>query len=126
VEGLLAPWHWAILIVALLLIFGPKKLPELGSSLGKGIQGFRRGMKDVQEDVSNSMSMSEPANAETNTGAEAVSAVTAQAVPPARTPVVAEGTVVGAAQPPAGVCSNKMGCGKGPAHSPLFHLRLLG
>ena len=98
-EGIFAPWHWAILIVAVMLIFGPKKLPELGSSLGKGINGFRKGMKDVQEEVSTSMSMAEPSSAETTTGAEAVSVVSAPAVAPARTPVVAESTVTGAEQP---------------------------
>lgn len=58
-DGILAPWHWAILIVVLLLVFGPKKLPELGSSLGKGIAGFKKGLKDVQEEVSNSMAEAE-------------------------------------------------------------------
>ena len=54
-EGILAPWHRIIIIVVVMLVFGPKKLPELGNSLGKGISGFRRGMKDVQDDVTASM-----------------------------------------------------------------------
>ena len=39
--------HWQELIVILLIVlvlFGPKRLPEIGSSLGKGIRGFRDGM----------------------------------------------------------------------------------
>jgi sec-independent protein translocase protein TatA len=51
VEGILAPWHWAILIVVVLLIFGPRKLPELGNSLGKSIRGFKKGMSDAQDEL---------------------------------------------------------------------------
>ncbi len=35
-----------IILVILLLIFGPSRLGEIGSSLGKGIKGFRRSLKD--------------------------------------------------------------------------------
>jgi sec-independent protein translocase protein TatA len=36
-----------ILLVVALLIFGPKKLPEMGSSIGKSIKEFRKGMNDL-------------------------------------------------------------------------------
>lgn len=39
--GLLSPWHIAILAVVLLLVFGPKKLPEMGRSLGKGVRELK-------------------------------------------------------------------------------------
>jgi sec-independent protein translocase protein TatA len=54
-DGVFAPWHWAILIAVILLIFGPRKLPELGSSLGKGIRGFKNGLTDVQDEFSKAM-----------------------------------------------------------------------
>jgi len=54
-EGILAPWHWIIVIAIILLVFGPKKLPELGNSLGRSITGFKKGLKEVQEDISTSM-----------------------------------------------------------------------
>jgi len=44
--------HWPELIVVLviaLLIFGPKKLPEMGASIGKSIKEFQRGMKEVTQ-----------------------------------------------------------------------------
>ena len=46
----IGPWEIAIVLVLILLIFGPRKLPELGSSLGKSIRGFKKGMKDGREE----------------------------------------------------------------------------
>ncbi|MGZ4819176.1 MAG: twin-arginine translocase TatA/TatE family subunit, partial [Terriglobales bacterium] len=40
-EGLFQPTHLLVILVLCLLIFGPKKLPELGKGLGEGIRGFR-------------------------------------------------------------------------------------
>ncbi len=45
-EGLFQPTHLLVILVLCLIIFGPKKLPELGKGLGEGIRGFRDGMKD--------------------------------------------------------------------------------
>jgi sec-independent protein translocase protein TatA len=53
VEGLLSPWHIALLVVILLLVFGPKRLPELGSSIGKTITGFKQGIAEAQEEIRN-------------------------------------------------------------------------
>ena len=39
-------WHWLVVVAIALLLFGPKKLPELGKSLAEGIRGFKDGMKD--------------------------------------------------------------------------------
>ena len=39
--GLISPWHVAILAIVLLLFFGPKRLPEMGRSLGKGMREFK-------------------------------------------------------------------------------------
>jgi sec-independent protein translocase protein TatA len=45
VEGLLQPMHLLVILGLGLLLFGPKKLPELGKGLGEGIRGFRDAMK---------------------------------------------------------------------------------
>ena len=37
----IGPWEIAIVLIVILVIFGPKRLPELGSSLGKAITGFK-------------------------------------------------------------------------------------
>jgi sec-independent protein translocase protein TatA len=43
-------WEWLIILGIGLLLFG-KRLPEVGRSLGKGIVEFKRGLKDIGEDV---------------------------------------------------------------------------
>ena len=48
----LGPLEMVFVLVVLLLVFGAKRLPELGSGLGKGIREFRRTMRDVNEEIS--------------------------------------------------------------------------
>ena len=45
-EGLFQPMHLLVIFAIALLIFGPKKLPELGKGLGEGIRALKDGMKD--------------------------------------------------------------------------------
>jgi|OpeIllAssembly_1097287.scaffolds.fasta_scaffold1093370_2 sec-independent protein translocase protein TatA len=47
----LGPMEMILVMLVLLLVFGARRLPELGAGLGKGIREFRRSMKDIQEDV---------------------------------------------------------------------------
>jgi sec-independent protein translocase protein TatA len=49
-EGLLQPTHLLIILAVALFVFGPKKLPELGQGLGKGIRSFRDSMKAAPEE----------------------------------------------------------------------------
>jgi sec-independent protein translocase protein TatA len=49
-ENLLQPSHLLIVLVICLFIFGPKKLPELGQGLGKGIRSFRDSMRQATSD----------------------------------------------------------------------------
>ena len=44
-EGLFQPTHLLLIFSIALLIFGPKKLPELGKGIGEGIRGFKAAMK---------------------------------------------------------------------------------
>ena len=46
-EGLFQPMHLLVIFAVALLVFGPKKLPELGKGLGAGIRALKDGMKDV-------------------------------------------------------------------------------
>jgi sec-independent protein translocase protein TatA len=48
-EGLFQPMHLLIIFGIALLVFGPKKLPELGKGIGEGIRGFKAAMKAEEE-----------------------------------------------------------------------------
>lgn len=44
--GSFSIWHWAIVLVIVMLVFGTKKLRNIGSDLGGAVKGFKEGMKD--------------------------------------------------------------------------------
>jgi sec-independent protein translocase protein TatA len=46
---LLQPWHLIVLAVVAFLLFGAKRLPELGKGLGEGLKGFKEGIKGVSD-----------------------------------------------------------------------------
>lgn len=47
--GGLSIWHWLIVLVVVLLIFGTKKLRNMGEDLGGAVKGFKAGMRDGSE-----------------------------------------------------------------------------
>jgi sec-independent protein translocase protein TatA len=49
IEGLFQPMHLILIFGVALLVFGPKKLPELGKGLGDGIRGFKAAMNSTEE-----------------------------------------------------------------------------
>ena len=49
--GGLRGWEWVVILGAVLLLFGGKKIPELMHGLGKGIKSFKQGMNDVSEEL---------------------------------------------------------------------------
>jgi sec-independent protein translocase protein TatA len=50
-EGLFQPLHMIIILAIALIIFGPKKLPELGAGLGKSLREFKKAMSDVTTEM---------------------------------------------------------------------------
>lgn len=44
-------WEWIIILVVVLLVFGVGRISKLGEELGKGIQAFRTGMREGQEEA---------------------------------------------------------------------------
>jgi sec-independent protein translocase protein TatA len=52
-EGLFQPMHLLVIFGIALLVFGPKKLPELGKGIGEGIRGFKSAMKTDEERLTN-------------------------------------------------------------------------
>ena len=47
--GGLSSWHWVIVLVVVMLIFGTKKISNMGSDLGKAVKGFKDGVKGDEE-----------------------------------------------------------------------------
>lgn len=63
---LLSPMHLLIIFFIALLVFGPKKLPELGKGIGEGFKALREGMKDKSAEQAHSTTTppSNPTNPE--------------------------------------------------------------
>jgi sec-independent protein translocase protein TatA len=74
--GILQPGHLLIILVIALLIFGPGKLPELGSSLGRGIREFKRTVEGT-DDHAPASTATLPASAPAGGNAPAASAAPA-------------------------------------------------
>jgi len=48
--GSFSIWHWLIVLVIVMVVFGTKKLGNMGSDLGKAVKGFKDGVKGKEED----------------------------------------------------------------------------
>jgi len=51
-SGTFSPMHWLVVLIIVLIIFGPGKLPGLGKSLGDAIKGFKKSMNEPDEQKS--------------------------------------------------------------------------
>jgi len=47
--GSMSIWHWLIVLVVVMLVFGTKKLGNIGSDLGKAVKGFKDGVKTDED-----------------------------------------------------------------------------
>lgn len=43
-------WHWVIVLLVIVLLFGAKRIPELAKGLGSGIKNFKKAVKDDEEE----------------------------------------------------------------------------
>jgi sec-independent protein translocase protein TatA len=50
-QGLFQPMHLLVILLIVLIIFGPGKLGDLGSSFGKAIRGFKKAMDEPEKDT---------------------------------------------------------------------------
>ncbi len=57
-EGLFQPMHLLLIFGLALLVFGPKKLPELGKGIGEGIRALKQGVKETAGDEPKSPTVS--------------------------------------------------------------------
>ncbi|GAA7246802.1 twin-arginine translocase TatA/TatE family subunit [Helicobacter pylori] len=51
--GFTSIWHWVIVLLVIVLLFGAKKIPELAKGLGSGIKNFKKAVKDDEEESKN-------------------------------------------------------------------------
>lgn len=57
--GTFSIWHWLVVLAIIVLVFGTKKLRNLGSDLGNAVRGFKEGMKTAEEDNTSPPSQSQ-------------------------------------------------------------------
>ena len=69
-EGLFQPMHLLVIFFIALLIFGPKKLPELGKGIGEGFRALKDGMKDKPAETTNTSASASAPGATSNTSTE--------------------------------------------------------
>jgi len=51
--GTFSIWHWLIVLLAIIVVFGTKKLKNIGADLGAAVKGFKDGIKDGSAESSN-------------------------------------------------------------------------
>jgi sec-independent protein translocase protein TatA len=97
--GAIEPWHLVVVLVVVLLIFGPKRLPEVGKSLGETIREFRKATTGEHKD-----SVSEATASPAASAAPAASVAAPAAAPAAMAAIIpapgpADATPAGAPGP---------------------------
>ena len=56
----LSGWEWIIVVLAVLLLFGAKKIPELARGLGQGIKEFKKATREVSDEIHNAANDTPP------------------------------------------------------------------
>lgn len=51
--GMIGGWEWVIVILAVLIFFGARKIPELARGLGQGIKEFKKATREVTDEIHN-------------------------------------------------------------------------
>ncbi|HTH62015.1 MAG TPA: Sec-independent protein translocase subunit TatA [Paraburkholderia sp.] len=63
--GSLSIWHWLIVLLIVALVFGTKKLRNIGSDLGGAVKGFKEGMRDAESPAADAQKRELPASGDT-------------------------------------------------------------
>jgi sec-independent protein translocase protein TatA len=85
-EGMFSPTHLIIVLLIVFFLFGAKKLPELGKSLGTGIREFKNGVSELHADMDPD---APSASTQTAAAPAAPAAADVAALPAATTPPIA-------------------------------------
>jgi sec-independent protein translocase protein TatA len=80
----LGGWEWVIVLLAVLLLFGAKKIPDLARGLGQGIREFKKATKEVTDEIQNAPSdtPTQPAKPSIAAPAQPASTVAQNSNPP--------------------------------------------
>ncbi len=62
--GSFSIWHWLIVLLIVVMVFGTKKLKNMGSDLGGAVKGFKDGMKDGSADATTTAPAGQVANSQ--------------------------------------------------------------
>ncbi|MFL2771479.1 MAG: twin-arginine translocase TatA/TatE family subunit [Rhodospirillaceae bacterium] len=63
--GSLSIWHWVVVLVVVLLLFGKGKIPALMGDVAKGVKAFKSGLKDDETDTTEAKAIDEEDSGET-------------------------------------------------------------
>lgn len=58
--GSFSVWHWLIVLLIVVLIFGTKKLKNIGTDLGGAVKGFKEGMREGSENAASAQQAEQP------------------------------------------------------------------
>lgn len=64
----LGPWELLLIFLAVLLLFGAKRLPEIAQGMGKGIREFKKAVKDTTDEIKGSVDVDTPKPNSTDSG----------------------------------------------------------
>jgi TatA/E family protein of Tat protein translocase len=66
----LGPWELFLVFMAILLLFGAKRLPEIAQGMGKGIREFKKAMKDTTGEIKDTLDLNEKSAGAKKPGSE--------------------------------------------------------
>ena len=48
--GYMSPWHWMLVVLVLVLLFGAKRIPDIAKGLGQGIKEFKKAAREAEQE----------------------------------------------------------------------------